>query len=287
VKGILRAIKHEGYTIVVAEHRLYYLKDLCDRVIVMKDGRIDRELTGEKFRRQSNESLNRAGLRSIHLDQLTMKNTGLQLGEPILELKDICFSYKKSRPLISGITMNVRRGEILGIVGRNGRGKTTLLEIICGMKQQQQGDISIRGKRRTKRDRIGHAYLVMQDNAYQLFTESVEKEIFLGSRPGEGLQEKGMDVLSRMNLSTLIDRHPASLSGGQKQRLCIAVSYMKDADIICFDEPTSGLDYNSMRRVDALLTGLAAEGKAIIVTTHDQEFLLSCCTRVYEMGERR
>jgi energy-coupling factor transport system ATP-binding protein len=124
------------------------------------------------------------------------------------------------------------------------------------------------------------SFLVMQDSDYQLFTESVEEELYLGNKKKETLVIKGRSLLSRMKLDGFSDRHPASLSGGQKQRLCIAVAYMKDAGIVCFDEPTSGLDYESMIGVSTLLGEMAGSGKIVIVTTHDYEFLLSACTHI-------
>ena len=283
LKKSLRKLKDKGYTIVVSEHRIHYLKDLCDRIILIKDGRIESEISGGEFRKQTNDSLHRLGLRAIHMYGFAHCEGGLKQGEPVLNLKDVGFGYKKGNNLINNVNLYVHRGEILGIVGRNGIGKTTLLEIICGIKKQRKGEIYIRGKQFKNKDRIQHAYLVMQDSDYQLFTESVEKEINLGSKLTKEFEEKGVKVLERMDLTDYTGRHPASLSGGQKQRLCIAISYMKDADIICFDEPTSGLDYNSMVKVDELLTDLAAQGKAIIVTSHDYEFLSSCCTSIYRM----
>ena len=83
-----------------------------------------------------------------------------------------------------------------------------------------------------------------------------------------------------MGLSDYLQQHPASLSGGQKQRLCIAVACMKNTGVICFDEPTSGLDYISMKNVSSLLHELSQEGKTLLVTSHDYEFLMSTCTHI-------
>lgn len=128
--------------------------------------------------------------------------------------------------------------------------------------------------------RVRDTFLVMQSSDYQLFTESVEKELFLGNDGNEELQKKGRMLLERMGLLDYRQQHPASMSGGQKQRLCIAVACMKDTDVICFDEPTSGLDYSSMVNVSSLLHELAEQGKTLLVTTHDYEFLMHTCTHI-------
>src|SRR5699024_4033917 len=90
-------------------------------------------------------------------------------------------------------------------------------------------------------------------------------------------------LLERMGLLDYRQQHPASMSGGQKQRLCIAVACMKDTDVICFDEPTSGLDYSSMVNVSSLLHELAEQGKTLLVTTHDYEFLMHTCTHIVDL----
>lgn len=283
LKSRLSLLKEQGHTIVVSEHRIHYLKELCDKVIIIKNGRIIKKISGDEFRSLSNSSLNKMGLRSINLDEIKRDKQDFESKELTLELENICFNYKNSNELLRDVNLKLHKGEILGIVGKNGKGKTTLLEIICGIRKQTSGNIRINGKKYKPKERLEHTYFVMQDSDYQLFTETVEKEIYLGSKKVEDIEVKGAKVLEQMDLSDYVDRHPASLSGGQKQRLCIAVSYMKDAEIICFDEPTSGLDYKSMRRVADLMQSLAKQGKAIIVTTHDHEFLNFCCTSVYKM----
>jgi ABC-type cobalt transport system, ATPase component len=120
----------------------------------------------------------------------------------------------------------------------------------------------------------------MQNSDYQLFTESVEKELYLGNRIDDQYKKKGKELLRSMDLFQFIHRHPASLSGGQKQRLCIAVACMKDTEVVCFDEPTSGLDFENMKRVSKLLQKLADEGRTILVTSHDYEFLMATCSHI-------
>ncbi len=281
LRKILKKLKDKGHTIIISEHRIHYLSDLCDRAVIIENGEIKQEMSGDMLRNQTNEALHQIGLRAIHMDGFLNIQNKVKLGTSLLKLKNISFQYKNSKRLLENVSMEVSGGEILGITGQNGTGKTTLLEIICGIKKQNNGDIYIRGKNCKAKDRIKNTYLVMQDSDYQLFTESVEKEIALGCKTESGLAAKGKKVLESMNLIEYSERHPASLSGGQKQRLCIAVACMKEADIICFDEPTSGLDYNSMLNVVRLLADLAIQGKAVIVTSHDHEFMSLCCTDIY------
>lgn len=291
LKNNLVELKRLGYTIVISEHRVHYLKDICDRVLHIGDGVIDRVYSGEEFRNKTNSELNEVGLRSLSIDELKSSvmgkiNSGMKSDHNVnrlLELENIEFSYNKDEILLENVNLSVYPGEIIGLLGNNGTGKTTLMEIITGLRKQKAGTIYLNGKKTKSRYRIEKTYYVMQDSDYQLFTESVESEIFLGEKKTLEYNQKGMEVLELMGLSDYLQRHPASLSGGQKQRLSIAISFMKKADIICFDEPTSGLDYNSMLRIVELFKQLSDMGKGIIVATHDLEFTSACCTSVYIM----
>ena len=129
--------------------------------------------------------------------------------------------------------------------------------------------------------------MVMQDSDYQLFTESVDKELFLGEKVTRDMEKKSLELLERMQLSKFRSSHPSALSVGQKQRLCIALSCMKDADIICLDEPTSGIDYENMKNVTSLLFDLRKRGAIQFVTTHDYEFLLCACTHICYIKDGR
>lgn len=278
--AILGALKKRGYTIVISEHRIHYLRFLADRAIHIENGMVARELNREEFSGLTNERANQMGLRSLDLTALKPPTRRAVTKDAQLRLDGVSFGYGKGGFLLKDVSFSAEKGGIIGIVGHNGVGKSTLLELVCGLKRESAGKALINGAPAKPKTRIKSTYLVMQDSDYQLFTESVEKELYLGNGTNNGLRKKGRRILEHMRLSEFIERHPASLSGGQKQRLCIAVACMKDAGVICFDEPTSGLDYESMKSVAALLHALAEEGKTILLTSHDYEFLLGACTHI-------
>lgn len=280
---VLEELKKQGITIVISEHRIHYLKELVDRVIYLKEGKIEKIYSGDDFRALSNEDLNSKGLRSLDLLSIKLPNeTRKNVQDEKLVVEDLSFKYDKSDMVLQDLSLSASSGNIIGVVGRNGAGKSTFVDIVCGLQKEKKGRISINSKRLHPRDRIKNTYLVMQDSDYQLFTESVEKEIFLGNKI---VNEKDRDILGRLGLEEYADRHPASLSGGQKQRLCFAVAYVRDSDVLCLDEPTSGLDYNSMVKVSNLLKDLASQEKTIILTSHDYEFLTSVCTHFFQIKD--
>lgn len=277
---VLQHLKKQGYTIVISEHRIHYLKDIADRAILIEDGRISRELSTEAFKNLTNEAANSLGLRSMDLQATAPPGVSARFIGNGLRLENISFGYDRKNLVLKDISLDIPKGAVVGIVGNNGVGKSTLLDIICGLKKEHTGEVFINESPASAKARIQKSYLVMQDSDYQLFTESVEKELYLGIRFDSSFRRKGAGLLEHVGLAEVTSRHPASLSGGQKQRLCIAVACMKDAEIICLDEPTSGLDYRNMKRVSVLLQKLSAQGKTVLLTSHDFEFLLSACTHI-------
>ena len=120
--------------------------------------------------------------------------------------------------------------------------------------------------------------MVMQDVGHQLLTDSVEAEFLLGVKaPDTARVEKELEWLDLLDFK---DRHPLSLSGGQKQRLAVAVSLLCEKELLIFDEPTSGLDLKSMQEVGRLAKELSAQGKILLIITHDYEFIQTICSRV-------
>ena len=122
-------------------------------------------------------------------------------------------------------------------------------------------------------------FLVMQDPNYQLFSDSVIGEVSITVSGEIPKLEDVQKILSSLELTDVINRHPLSLSGGQKQRLCVALAALSHAEVLFFDEPTSGLDFKNMNRVAKILKELSKK-KSILVISHDNEFLHLVCTRI-------
>ena len=129
--------------------------------------------------------------------------------------------------------------------------------------------------------------MIMQDVNHQLFTESVRDEVILSmtdkSLTDEQKAQKADEILVQLDLAEYADTHPMALSGGQKQRTAIASGIASSKPVIIFDEPTSGLDLAHMKQVSDELKKLRDMGKTVIVVTHDNEFILSCCDHVVRL----
>ena len=172
--------------------------------------------------------------------------------------------------------LSASAGEVIALVGRNGAGKSTLSRAICGLAKSS-GDYRLFGEEAGERERLARSSMVFQDVNYQLFADSTAAEVVFGMGRDRARTVDAEGILSSLGLSDVADRHPATLSGGQKQRLA-------GKDVLAFDEPTSGLDLASMRRVAGLIRRLAAEGRVVLVVTHDLEFIACACDRAVELS---
>lgn len=282
----LRLIKSQGKTVIVAEHRLYYLMDVVDRMIYLENGQIAGDFTPEQFRMLSAEDRQNMGLRTIDLQSEKPVCAAMPNRSPVLELKDVSLAYKK-QPVLRDISLQAAPGEVIAVVGHNGAGKTTFSRALCGLHREMSGTYLWNGKPQKPKERMKRSYMVMQDVNYQLFAESVEAECTFGIKQSD--TELAEKTLEELGLAPFRERHPNTLSGGQKQRLAAAASMVCGKELLVFDEPTSGLDYDSMVRLSSLIRRLSDMGKVIFIVTHDYEFVCRTCTRVLHLdgGEIR
>lgn len=255
-----------GYTLIIAEHRLFYLKDIIDYMFYIKDGELVKKLNREEALSFSAEDLRKFDFNYLSCDKSYVENEN---EETVLNVKDVKF-----RNILKGVSFNAQKGEIIGLIGKNGAGKTTLGKLISRIEKNEGGDIEFNG--------VDRAFLVMQDVDYQLFTESCLSELKLGN---SHIKETDVDeILNKINLFDFKFHHPLGMSGGQKQRLIIGVSSLSLSSLVIFDEPTSGLDRKNMLRIAELIKNMSKD-KAIIVITHDIEFISNVCNRILYLDD--
>ena len=262
---MLQTLKEKGMTILVAEHRLYYLMDFVDRVAFLEKGRLSKLFSREDFLALPEENIKAMGLRARTKPILSLpewKNEG-------------ALRYYKEEGYAS-----FSFGKIYGIVGENGIGKSTFLRKLSGLENEKGSHFSLFGKELSKRQRLALSAMVMQDVNQQLFGDSVEEEMELG-KCGKATKE---ELLSVLGLSELKDRHPMSLSGGQKQRLAIAATLYQEAQFFFFDEPTSGMDQKNMLRIARLLKSAIREDRIFFIVSHDYAFLQEVVDEVVEIS---
>lgn len=282
LRKILHLLKKQGKTILIAEHRIYYLQGIADRIVYIQDGKIYKSFTPVQFNDLSEAERHAMGLRAADLSQVRIPQIKQSSAEPILEIRDLSLFYRK-RCVVKGINLCAAPGEIIGIIGHNGAGKSTFSRALCGLHKETEGTFLFNGKILNAKERLNHSYMVMQEVGYQLFADTVQKECGFGIRNPD--PEIAEDAMRQLGIWDHRDSHPNTLSGGQKQRVAVAVAMVCQRDLLIFDEPTSGLDYDSMIQVSRLFQTLSALGKIIFVVTHDYEFLTSACSRIFHLDD--
>lgn len=245
-----------GRTLILIDHRTFRVPEVFDMVAVMEEGRIIHE--GDSDELMDRDFRERYGLRSP--ERKFSLNKRNRKGRTLLRTSGLSRSYGDGFRL-EDINLELDGGTVLGVTGPNGSGKTTLARLIAGLLKPHRGRVEVRGS-------VG---LVMQDPDHQLFMDTVEREITFGVEdynPGDV-----EDVLRTMNLHRHIHRHPHSLSGGEKQRTLISVFLYRKPDVIIMDEPTTGMDLDNMKRLASWIERLREMGVAVMIITHDHEFL--------------
>jgi len=295
VRAALKVLKEQGLTIVVVEHRLHFLRDLADQVLLMEGGRVTRRWSGAEFFSMGQAQRRSLGLRTLvdpgppetWVGQGQAARQEKQVGrqenreatpsQVRLSCRGLSFAYG-ANPVFEGLDADFPAGQITCIAGANGVGKTTLVRVLCGLAAPSSGSISMDGVPASRKTRRSACALVMQDTGRQLFSDTLAGELTIGASHASG--QSGEQLLADFDLANLGERHPLSLSGGQKQRLVIAAARATGRPIVILDEPTSGVDARHLDSITATLRRIADEGAAVVVVTHDGEFAAACADRL-------
>ncbi len=299
--GTLKRLNTElGLTVLLSEHRLEDVLPCADKLAVMSEGKISyfgapKDVcgqlsqtnflsampsavkiwrgTGEKGDLPLSVKEGRNYLSSL------VKNSDLrpippaEEGESVLKMKNVWFRYEKEdSDVLKGAEVSVKKGEIFGIVGGNGSGKSTALKLFAALKKPYRGKVLLEGKNvnKIKKNELYGGLLVYlpQDPA----------SVFLSDTVGAELGKGHEDVIRKMGIENLLERHPNDLSGGEQQKCAIAKLLTLDPKILLLDEPTKGLDCFAKEELVSLIKELKGD-RTIVIVTHDVEFAALACDR--------
>lgn len=201
------------------------------------------------------------------------------MGKPILKVSNLYYSYGNGDSALDGVSVDIYEGEKIAVIGSNGSGKSTFFLNANGVLKADQGEISYQGtvinKKNLKelRKNIG---IVFQDADNQIIASTVMAEVGFGPMnlklPKQEVLERVEEALAYMNISDFKNRPPHYLSGGEKKRVTIADIIAMKSDVIIFDEPTAALDPLNAQMLEDVLAKLGAEGKTMLISTHDVDF---------------
>lgn len=287
IRKMLFSLKAQGKTIVISEHRLHFLRDLIDRAVYLSEGEVTLIFSRREFNEITEERRISLGLRPISMDGLKVSSDWPK-AEPTTKemyIETLQFRYPGRKDFALQIEEErFSFGHIVGIIGKNGQGKSTFAHALIGLEKRAKSKVKVEEKWMNGKKRLQKSYLVMQNVGYQLFTESVEEELKLGAH--KGLKE--MDVaqtLRAMNIEFLKEVHPLALSGGQQQRVSIGAGLCAGSEILFLDEPTSGMDYYHMIESAKMVKKISAEDNIIFIISHDLEFLINTVDTILCMEE--
>ena len=273
LRQAIAALKAKGKTIVIAEHRVYWLKDLADRILYMEDGEIKQAYTIDELAHLTHDERMATGIRAVDVPKVSVAKVSKNDTTNGISLNGVTMSYGKNT-VLDVPHATIPSGKIIAVTGRNGAGKSTFVSGLCGL-MKCKGQVSCNGEVQNVQSRLRQSYMVLQEVGHQLFGESVAEEISLGIK---NPNTEALDaLLEQLDIAAQRERHPHTLSGGQKQRVAIASALFCGKSVLVFDEPTSGLDYAHMQKTAGLLRELLCPDMIILVITHDVEFINAAC----------
>lgn len=202
----------------------------------------------------------------------------------ILDIENVTYKYPDGYKAIKDISFKVKDGEKVGLIGANGAGKSTILQLIAGLYLCNEGKIivdNIEVNKKSLKEVRKNLGFVFQESDNQLFMNTVYEDIAFGLRSNKVSEEdiniSITDILNRLSIDKLKDKEIYKLSGGQKKIASIAGILVMEPKIILMDEPTSSLDPKSRRAVINIIKSI---NKTFIIATHDLDMILDCCERV-------
>lgn len=262
----LQALKNAGYCILIVEHRLDILLPFVDKIYHIENKRI------EKIQDKNEYLKSQSRIIEDVVDDSEQT-------EEVFNLDHISFQVKK-RSILKDVSFSVRKGKKMLILGENGCGKTTLIQIIARLVKQSGGvvhqniDPKFKENKKGSRKWFRSIGYIFQNPDYQLFMPSVKQELYFNHTDSEYIDE----IATLFDVKKLYDRHPQSLSEGQKRRVSIASIMAGKPEVVILDEPTVGQDYGHLKEmVNALNEIHRKSHNTMIIITHDVRCAKALC----------
>jgi ABC-type sugar transport system ATPase subunit len=293
--AIMRDLKNRGISIVFISHKLQEVLEISDRVVCLKDG----ENSGEVETKSVTENNLVAMMVGREIDQMYARRRGRPSSEVVLEVRDL-----SGPPMIDRVSLQLRKGEIVGLAGLIGAGRTELARLLIGAEKKTSGTILLNGQEVSIRHpadavahRIGYAPedrktvgLVLPMTVRENTTMSVHPKIRNRFRLISAAKENEMtdDYIGKLQIKVSSREQVArNLSGGNQQKVVLAKWLAIQPQVLILDEPTRGIDVGAKAEVHRLIADLADEGVAILMISSELPEILHVCDRVLVMHEGR
>jgi cobalt transport protein ATP-binding subunit len=210
----------------------------------------------------------------------------------MIEVEDVHFSYPNGVKALKGVSMVIKNGEFVAIMGQNGAGKTTLVKQFNGLLKPSEGKVRVDGVETTKTSVAALARnvgFVFQNPDHQLFSETVEEEIAFALKnfgfEAEVIEQRISWALNLLGLVQYRKTSPFLLSGGERKRVALASVLAWNPATLILDEPTIGQDHQQKEKLRQFIVQMQAQAKTVVIVTHDVEFVAESNSRVVLMKE--
>jgi len=322
--------REKGRTLLIVEHETEEVREL-DRILIMEGGRVVADGPARSILPDTS-GLAARGVRPLELCEafmemvpreqipftvdealelwsrldLTLDNSAYQalrareergrqsLGPEVLSVRNLRFGYDQGPAVLQEVSLSIRRGEFVALVGQNGSGKTTLAKHFNGLLLPRRGEVRVEGVdtreaglARLSR-RVGY---IFQNPDHQIFAERVKEDVAFGPRlanlRGKELEDRVEAALWAVGLREKGDWDPFSLTKGERQKVAVASVLAAQPEILIFDEPTTGLDYRELTAMMELIASLNRRGHTILMITHSMWLVAQYAQRVLVLHQGR
>ncbi len=292
---IINKLKNDGCAIIYISHKMEEILRICDEITIMRDGKY---ITTESAKKLTTDDIIKLMV-GRELTNRYPKHEEKVIGETLLSVKNMSGTYSK----LTDVSFTLRKGEILGVAGLDGSGRTELLETLYGINDRKGGEIHLENKKiynRNAKESIknGFALLTEERRATGIFgILSVSDNTVISSlkehRTGPFLSTKKVKKSTRYVITSMRVKTPSgktkirTLSGGNQQKVILGRWLLTKPKILLLDEPTRGIDVGAKYEIYQLIGKLAAEGKGVIMVSSEMPELLGVCDRIIVMSGGR
>jgi energy-coupling factor transporter ATP-binding protein EcfA2 len=306
--ALVRNLVQEGTAVVILSQRADAFLHYADTWLVLAGGTV--AAAGRPAEIVAAGALELAGVvcPPPHTGLRPLAEAGYQSvvdSPPALELRDVSFTYQgrqrrrwfrtqqgpPATPVLHGLSLTVRAGEIVAVAGPNGAGKSTLLRHLNGLLQPTAGSVLVKGRNigGQPAGRVsGDVGLLFQQPRDQLFERTVEREVRFGLERGQPAADRAVQqALAAVGLEHLAGRHPAELPASQQRLLALATVLARRPSVLALDEPSVALDGHGLTVLDRVVRSTTAEGTAVVLVTHDVDYARSIAHRLVRLDAGR
>lgn len=263
VTEMISRLRADGTAMVVLSRTAKPWADNADALVKLENGQLSKSSAEDRLQESVSVPTQRRAIPG---------NT-----EVLLEFSGVQLGYEgAARPVFDGLDLQVRAGECVGLSGANGSGKTTVLKAAAGLLRPTAGELAVSAA----------TGMLLQNSSDQLFERTVLREVSFGL-PKKGRQRLRVpEVLSRLGLEAFAETHPYELPASARRLVALATVLVREPQILILDEPTEALDSEGMIRLQEVIDSVLLRGGAVLLSTHDKDFMHNTTHRVHQMPEK-